>query len=299
MNILITGGTGLVGGRLTELLLKKGHKVGYLSRSPKTIPNINVYQWNVNKQTIDNEAIKWADAIINLAGASVAESLWTEKYKKEIYDSRVLGTRLLATSLQNTPHKVKVFVQASAVGIYGLDTQAAWLTEDARQGTDFLATVTADWEKETQLIEKMNIRTALLRIGVVLSTKGGALPKLALPVKLFVGAAIGTGKQYISWIHIDDLCQLFISCVENENYQGVYNAAAPNPVTNSQITQSIAKALKRPFFLPNVPAFVLKMGMGEMANIVLGGNRVSVKKISQVGFQFQFPDLENALKDLL
>ncbi len=299
MNILITGGTGLVGSRLTELLQAKGHQISYLSRSKKALPNIQVYEWNVNTNSIDAESIKKADVIINLAGAGVADKMWTDSYKKELRDSRILGTQLLINTLKTTQHNVKTFIQASAIGIYGLDTKDNWLAEDAAIGTDFLATLTKDWEKEANPIETFGIRTVKLRIGIVLSNKGGALKKLAMPVKLFVGAAIGSGQQYLSWIHIDDLCQMFIQSIENQNFKGVYNAAAPLPATNQEITKAIAKVLEKPLFLPNVPEFVLKMGMGEMAGIVLGGNRVSVDKIVKAGFKFEFTDLEKALKNLL
>jgi uncharacterized protein (TIGR01777 family) len=299
MNILITGGTGLVGSRLTELLLQKGHHIAYLSRGNKSIPNVKTFQWNVNKQTIDKEAITWADCVVNLAGAGVADKAWTADYKKEIYDSRVMGTKLLAQTLSDTPNRVKSFIQASAIGIYGLDTKETLLHETSPLGKDFLATVTTDWEHETQKINDLGLRTAILRIGIVLSAKGGALQKLALPIKLFAGAAVGTGQQYLSWIHIDDLCKMFINCIEDATYHGIYNAVAPQPLTNAQLTQHIAKALKRPLFLPNVPAFVLKMGMGEMANIVLGGNKVSSKKIENAGFQFKFADIDVALHNLM
>jgi uncharacterized protein (TIGR01777 family) len=299
MNILITGGTGLVGSRLTELLQAKGHQISYLSRNSKSLSNIKVYQWNVNKGNIELESIEKADCIINLAGAGVADKMWTAEYKKELRDSRILGTQLLMNTLKTTKNNVKTFIQASAIGIYGLDTKDNWLLEDAQPGTDFLATLTKDWEQEANLVEKLGIRMVKLRIGIVLSKKGGALTKLALPVKFFAGAAIGSGQQYLSWIHIDDLCKMFIQAIENQNMNGVYNAAAPNPVTNEEMTKAIAKVLDKPLFLPNVPAFVLKIGMGEMSDIVLGGNRVSVDKIVKAGFQFDFSNLDNTLKNLL
>ncbi len=299
MKILITGGTGLVGSRLTEILQAKGHQISYLSRSSKPIPNVKVYLWNVEKGIIDKEAIAQADAIIHLAGAGVADKAWTDSYKKELYDSRILATKLLYETMKDTKNSVQFFLQASAIGIYGLDTKEKILNEEADFGTDFLATLTQDWEKEAEYIIKLGIRTVIMRIGIVLSNKGGALQKLSMPIKLFAGAAIGTGNQYLSWIHIDDLCKMFVESIENKAMQGNFNAVAPNPITNAQMTQAIAKRLEKPLWLPNVPAFVLKMGMGEMAGIVLGGNRVSAQKILATGFQFQFPTIENALKNLL
>jgi uncharacterized protein (TIGR01777 family) len=298
-NILITGGTGLLGTHLTTLLRKKGYTISYLSRRKQTLADIQVYEWDIAKGTIETEAITNADYIIHLAGAGVADKLWSVAYKKEIYDSRVLSTKLLVEKLTTVPNKCRAFIQASAIGYYGLDTQERWIDEKAPAGIDFLAQVTHDWEQAASPIAGSNIRHALLRIGVVLCEEGGALPKLSLPVKMFLGAAIGAGTQYISWIHIEDLCEMFVKAIENEAWQGVYNASAPNPVTNEEMTKVIGKVLSRPVFLPNVPAFVLRMGMGEMANIVLGGNRTSCQKVEKAGFKFVYPQIEAALRSLL
>jgi uncharacterized protein len=298
-NILITGGTGLVGSHLTQILLKRGYTVSYLSRSRQTIANVKVYEWNVNKGFIDTEAIAKADYILHLAGANVSEKLWTTSYKKEIYDSRILSTQLLVEQLAKVPHTCKALVQASAIGYYGMDTQAAWLTETAPAGTDFLAQVTRDWEAAAQKITQLPVRHVLVRVGVVLSRNGGALEKMSLPVKLFAGAALGSGKQYVSWIHIDDLCAMFVKAIEDTTWQGAYNGTAPHPVTNAEMTKTIGKVLHRPVILPNVPAFVLKMGMGEMATIALGGNRTSSQKTEQAHFTFAYPHLEAALQNLL
>lgn len=298
-NILITGGTGLVGTHLTALLRKKGYNISYLSRRKQTLADIQVYEWDIAKGTIETEAITKADYIIHLAGAGVADKLWSTAYKKEIYDSRVLSTKLLVEKLATVPNKCRAFIQASAIGYYGLDTQERWIDENAPAGTDFLAQVTHDWEQAAGAIAGLNIRHALIRIGVVLCEEGGALPKLSLPVKMFVGAALGAGTQYISWIHIEDLCEMFAKAIENEAWQGAYNASAPNPVTNLEMTKVIGRVLSRPVFLPNVPAFVLRMGMGEMANIVLGGNRTSCQKAEKAGFKFVYPQIEAALRSLL
>lgn len=298
-NILITGGTGLVGTHLTVLLRKKGYNISYLSRRKQTLSTIQVYEWDIAKGLIEAEAIAKADYIIHLAGAGVADKLWSAAYKKEIYDSRVLSTKLLVEKLATVPNQCQAFIQASAIGYYGLDTQGSWIDENAPAGTDFLAQVTHDWEQAASAIRDLNIRHACIRIGVVLCEEGGALPKLSLPVKMFVGAAVGAGTQYISWIHIEDLCEMFVKAIESENWQGTYNASAPNPVTNQEMTKAIGKVLNRPVFLPNVPAFVLRMGMGEMANIVLGGNRTSCQKAEKAGFKFVYPQIEAALRSLL
>jgi len=299
MNILIAGGTGLVGTSLTKLLLEKGHQISYLSRTKKNIPQLKVYQWDIKAGNIEEGAIETADVIINLAGAGVTDKSWTPAYKRELYDSRILATRLLVTALKERKHTVKLVIQASAIGIYGLNTGDAWLHETSPKGTDFLARLTADWEHEAMLVAQPTIRSVVFRIGVVLSKEGGAFKKLTLPIKLFSGAAIGTGKQYLSWVHSDDLCAMFLMAIENQKITGIYNAIAPTPVTNAELTKILAKELHRPLFLPNVPAFVLKMGMGEMADIVLGGNRVAATKLLTDGFQFKFPSAEIAVKELV
>jgi hypothetical protein len=298
-NILITGGTGLVGQALTQLLLKEGYQVSYLSRSEQNIPNIKTYLWDVKKQTIDAQAIQKADAIIHLAGAGVAEERWTNSRKQEILESRTDSTTLLVKALKDTSHAVKTFISASAIGYYGLDTGSTLINEDSQAGNDFLAEVTKSWERSVEDISDLGIRTTKLRIGVVLSEKGGALPKIMQPVKFGAGAALGSGKQYMSWIHIKDLARMFLFVLQQDKMEGIYNAVGPNPLNNAEITQAIAKTLGRPLFLPNVPEFALKLIMGEMAGIVTGGNRVSSQKIEKAGFDFQFAEISPALKDLI
>lgn len=290
--VLITGGSGLVGRRLTELLTQKGYQVTWLTRSPS---KPGQFRWNPSAGEIDQQAVSQADFIIHLAGANVGEGRWTDQARREIRASRVESTRLLAQALQQH-NRVKALISASAIGIYP-DKGGEWLTEDGPHDTGFLASVCEEWEREVQAITQ--VRTAIIRIGIVLSEKGGALPKIALPVRLMAGAALGSGKQYMSWIHLDDLCRIFIHAMETPGMSGPYNAAAPEPVTNAEMTRQIAKVLHRPLFLPNVPAFALKLMMGEMSEIALGGCRVSAKKLLSTGFQFQFPDLEPALKELL
>lgn len=298
-NILITGGTGLVGQALTSLLQTKGYQVSYLSRSSQDLPNIKTYIWDIKNQQIDPEAIQQADAIIHLAGAGVADKSWSEARKEEILKSRTDSTLLLADTLKNTTHSVKAFVAASAIGYYGLDTGATRITEDAPAGSDFLAQVTKAWEQTVEEVAQQGIRTVKLRIGIVLSTQGGALPKLMQPVKFGAGAALGSGKQYMSWIHINDLAKMFLFALENEDLQGAYNAVGTQAISNAEMTQAIAKVLGRPLFLPNVPTFALKLVLGEMAEMVTGGNNVASEKIQKAGFQFEFTEIQAALKDLL
>ena len=296
-NILITGGTGLVGSRLSEMLEQKGYTVSLLSRKAGEGQR-KKYVWDISSGHFDETAIKHADYIIHLAGAGVFDKRWTQAYKKEIMSSRVDSTQLLATKLATIPNSVKAIVAASAIGIYGFDTGDTLLSENSPFGEGFLAEVCKNWEAAVDSID--GIRTIKMRIGIVLSEKGGALEQMAKPVNYFVGSPLGTGNQQVSWIHLDDMCGLLIFALENEHIKGAYNAVAPNPVTNKLLTEKIAKILKRPLWLPNIPSFMMKLIVGaEASSIILGGNNVSSKKITDSGFKFKFPDLISALTDLL
>ncbi|RYC69178.1 TIGR01777 family oxidoreductase [Spirosoma sordidisoli] len=298
--VLITGGTGTIGRRLTQLLQQQGYQVAYLSRTNKPVPNVTVYQWDVQRGQIDPRAIQTADHIIHLAGAGVADERWTDARKNEILTSRTQSTELIAKALSENPNQVKSFVASSAIGFYGGDTGDRPLNETSPGGADFLAQVTRAWERAEDQVAALGIRTVKLRTGVVLTMDGGALPKLAQPIRLGAGAPIGSGQQYISWIHIDDLCRLYIQALADESWQGVYNAVAPTPVTNETLTRAIAEVLKRPMLLPNIPNFVIKLMFGEMAITVIGGNYVLNKRIAdETNFRYQYADLTNALNDLL
>lgn len=297
--VLITGGTGLVGTRLTQLLQGKGYTVKYLSRSAGTKNGVQAFAWDIEKQSIDEAAFGGTDVVMHLAGAGVADKSWTPERKKEILESRTKSTALLQDTLRTIDHRVNAFVSASAIGYYGWDSGGVWKGEESRFGDDFLATVTKAWEEGADEIAGLGIRTAKLRIGIVFSAKGGALYEIAKPVKWGVGAPLGKGDQYMSWIHIDDLCKMFIYASENDTVSGTYNAVAPTPETNKVITAAVAKVLDKPCFMPNVPAFVLKLMLGKRAAMVLGGSRVSAEKIMAAGFAFDHPDLKGALRDLL
>ncbi len=303
--VLITGGTGTIGRRLTQLLQEQGYEVALLSRRPADIkpatgqPTRN-YQWDVKKGHLDPQAIQTADHIIHLAGAGIADERWTDARKNEILTSRTESTELIAKALAKNPHKVKSFIASSAIGYYGGDTGDRPLTETSSGGSDFLAQVTRAWERSEDQVAALGIRTVKLRTGVVLTTEGGALPKLAQPIRLGAGAPIGSGQQYISWIHIDDLCRMYIKALQDESWQGVYNAVAPGPVTNEGLTRAIASVLNRPLLLPNIPNFAIKLMFGELAITVTGGNYVLNKRIAdETNFQYQHGELEYALKDLL
>ncbi len=298
--VLITGGTGSIGRRLTQLLQKQGYNVSLLSRSAKTIPNVTVFQWDIKKGHIDPQAIATADHIIHLAGEGIADERWTDARKDDILKSRTQSTELLVQALAKNPHHVKSFIGASAIGFYGGDTGDRPLTETNQGGSDFLAQVVRAWERSEEQVASLGIRTVKMRIGVVLMADGGALPKLVKPIQLGAGAPIGSGQQYISWIHLDDLCRLFIQALSDESWKGVYNAVAPNPATNETLTRAIADVLHRPLLLPNIPNFAIKLLYGEMAIVVTGGNYVLNKRIAdETTFKYQYADLTNALADLL
>ena len=302
--VLITGGTGTIGRRLTQLLQEQGYQVALLSRhsgpSETTNPAVKTYQWNVKRGHIDPQAIQTADHIVHLAGAGIADERWTDARKDEILTSRTESTELLAKALARNPHHLKSFVASSAIGYYGGDTGDRPLTETSSGGSDFLAQVTRAWERSEDSVAALGIRTVKLRTGVVLTMAGGALPKLAQPIRLGAGAPIGSGQQYISWIHLDDLCRIYIEAIKNESWQGVYNAVAPTPATNEELTRAIAGVLGRPMLLPNIPNFVIKLMFGELAITVTGGNYVLNKRISEeTDFQYQYGDLGKALENLL
>lgn len=291
--ILIGGGSGLIGTRLTELLTQKGYQVRHLGRTPKE-GAIRTFAWDINKKTIDERAFEGVTAVINLAGANVNGKRWTDEYKKELIDSRIISTRLLADFLNNKPHNVKNFLCGTAIGYYGLANNTTPYRETDLPATDFMAHLVSDWEHEASKVNDPGIKVAFIRTGIVLSSKGGALQEMSRPVKLLVGAPLASGKQIVSWVHLDDICRIFIHILEND-LSGPYNAVAPEPASNDAITKAIAKALGKPLLLPNIPAFVLKIILGEMGNAVVNGSTVSADKIRSTGFEFQYPTLESAI----
>ncbi|MDB4925610.1 TIGR01777 family oxidoreductase [Mucilaginibacter sp.] len=295
--ILLTGGSGLVGSKLTKLLLDKGYSVSHLSRKHGNDPKVKTYIWDVSKWQIDERCIEGVDTIVHLAGASVAGGRWTNKRKKEIIESRTKSIGLIYQLLKRKSHQVSTVISASATGYYG-DRGDELLTEDSAPGSNFLANCCLQWEHAVDIGESLSLRVLKLRTGVVLDAKGGALSKLAAPVKFGLGSPLGNGKQWIPWIHEQDVINLYLYGIENNDLSGVYNMAAPNPVTNKQLTRAVAKEMHRPLWLPKVPAFALELLLGEMSTIILGSQKVSAQKIEEVGFKFKYPTLTWALKDI-
>jgi len=292
--ILITGGTGFIGKQLCNTLRAKGYHTSILSRS--TSENPNSYFWDVNKNFVESKAIETSDYIIHLAGAGIAEKRWTKKRKKEIINSRVNSTKLLYNNIVKLNPNLKGFIAASGIGYYGSITTDKIFNENDAVGTDFLSIVCKLWEKELMKFDAINIRTVVLRTGVVLANKAGAFEKMTKPIKLGAGAIIGNGNQYMPWIHINDLCNLYVEAIENNKLHGIYNAVAPEHITNSKLTNAISESLNKKLILPNIPAFALKAIYGKMATILLNGSRVSCEKIAQTGFKFQFPTIKKSLK---
>lgn len=295
--VLITGGSGLVGTRLSQLLLDAGYQVIHLGRKKARKGSIITYQWNIAEKTIEVEALLRADHIVHLAGAGVVDARWTPARKAEIISSRVDTATLLIEQLKQNNLAPKTWVSASAVGYYGNRGQEL-VDETAAPGNDFLAEVCKAWETAVQPVRQLGTRLVINRIGIVLSTQGGALPQTAKPIQFGIGASLGDGTQFVPWVHIDDLCRQFIFAIQNPKLEGIYNATAPTPVTNKELTESIAEALGKKTIPAPAPAFVLRLAMGEMADAILGGQRTSSMKIQDAGFTFQHPILVPALKDV-
>jgi uncharacterized protein (TIGR01777 family) len=295
--VLIAGANGLIGKALTQFLQSKHYEVSWLVRKQHPDFNIKQYLWDPNQCAVDKKAFVNTDVVINLAGAGIAEKRWTPSRKKEIISSRILAVKTLAEYLKNF-NQIHL-INASAVGFYGSSDSSFVYNESSDPGVDYMAEVCKLWEQEVFKVSLMGINTSVVRIGVVLSEKGGALPQIAAPIKLGLGSVLGKGNQYMSWIHINDLLSVLFRLAEGSLEKGIYNAVAPFPVSNAEFTGSVARALNKRILLPAVPSFVLKMLLGEMSDVVLKGNRVSAQKLIDSGFEFQFKDINSALADLL
>lgn len=296
-SILVTGGTGFIGRALCDLLREKGHTVLILSRTKTDNPN--TFYWNLAEHYVDPEAIIKADYIIHLAGEGIADKRWNKERKGLLVSSRVDSANLLFEKVKELHPNLKGFISASGIGYYGATTSEKIYNENDVAGRDFVSTICKLWEKAANQFNKINIRTVIFRTGVVLSNEGGALEKLSQPIKLGVGAALGSGEQYIPWIHMEDLCNMYFLAIENEEIKGIYNAVAPEHINNKALTKTIAKKLKKPLWLPNIPTFVMKLILGKMAVIILEGSRVSSEKIMATGFKFNYPNIKEALENLL
>ena len=298
--VLITGATGLVGKALVKKCLQNGFNVHYLTTRKSKIKlqeNYKGFYWNPQLEIIDISCFEGVNIIINLAGSSIAQR-WTKAYKSLILSSRKKALELLHLSIETHDFPVKHIISASAIGIYP-DSKTRYYEEDF-QGTDisFLRTVVRSWEGALKAFNALGVKTTALRIGIVLDKHEGALPKISGPIKGYIGSALGSGDQWQSWIHIDDLVRMFMFVLDS-SLEGVFNAVAPNPVQQKDFVKSVANVLKRPIFFPKVPEFILNFALGEMSAIALESQRVSAQKIQDLGFEYDFHELDAALEDLL
>jgi len=298
--VLITGATGLVGKALAKKCLQNGFNVHYLTTRKSKIKlqeNYKGFYWNPQLEIIDISCFEGVNIIINLAGSSIAQR-WTKAYKSLILSSRKKALELLHLSIETHDFPVKHIISASAIGIYP-DSKTRYYEEDF-QGTDisFLRTVVRSWEGALKAFNALGVKTTALRIGIVLDKHEGALPKISGPIKGYIGSALGSGDQWQSWIHIDDLVRMFMFVLDS-SLGGIFNAVAPNPVQQKDFVKSVANVLKRPIFFPKVPEFILNFALGEMSAIALESQRVSAQKIQDLGFEYDFHELDAALRDLL
>lgn len=302
MRTLITGGTGLIGRALIDSLVADGHTVTVLTRSPQkhqsSLPSaVTALGWDGKSAAGWGHLAEGADAIVNLAGEGIADGRWSAARKQRIRQSRVDAGRAVVEAVGQAKQKPKVVVQASAVGYYGIG-DASPLPESSPAGQDFLGQVCADWEASSAEVEQMGVRRTIIRTGIVLSTKGGAFPKLLLPFRFFAGGPIGHGRQYFPWIHIDDQVRAIRFLMENEQARGPFNLAAPNPPTNREFVQKLGKAMGRPALLP-VPAIAFQLIFGEMSTVLLDGQRAVPTALQQAGFSFAQPEAVAAIRDIL
>lgn len=280
------------------MLMQQGHKVFWLGRQKNVHETIPSFYWDPEKNYIDEKALEKADRIIHLAGMSINQR-WTKKNKQQIIDSRVKTARMIFDALSRMGKHPEAFISASAAGYYGTYTSDKIFTETDKPANDFTGTVCRLWEEQARLFSTAGIRTVILRSGVVLSTRGGALQKMMVPVKAGFGVPAGTGKQYFPWIHIDDLCRLYIKAIEDRSMEGPYNAVAPEHLTNAEFMRALCRVMKKPFRQFSVPPLLMKLFFGEMSVLLLEGSRLSCRKAIETGFTFEFPDIDTALTDLL
>lgn len=306
MKVAVTGATGFVGTRLVEKLTAAGYQVLVLTRNPvkgrkvfpqSAFPQVEIINYNPRESGAWQQSISGCDAVVNLAGEPIAQERWTERQKQEILTSRQLGTQKIVAAITQAANKPQVLVNASAIGYYGT-SETATFEETSPSGSDFLAQVCQTWEAEAQKVTAADVRLVIIRFGIVLGKEGGALAKMLTPFKLFAGGPLGSGQQWFSWIHRDDLVNLIIEAIKRPDISGVVNGTAPNPVRMSQFCQVLGNVMNRPSWLP-VPDFALELLLGDGAQVVLEGQKVLPNRTQALGYQYQYPHLESALKDIV
>ena len=297
MKVLITGGSGLVGMKLTSKLMSNGIDVAHLTRTKNSKAGVKTYEWDWTKNQLDENALNDVTHIVHLAGAGIADKPWTMGRKRLIVKSRVLTARLLHKEIEKRNSNIEAFISASGIGYYGAKTTSINFTENDNRGDDFVSECCVQWEKEV-LKNKELYRTVVLRTGIVLSKDGGALEKLSKSIKMGLGAPIGTGEQFMPWIHEDDLVEMYYQTVISSRYNGIFNAVSTEHVTNEEFTKLLAKSLGKKLRMPKIPAFMLKMLLGEMSEILLQGSKVDNSKIIESGIKLRYPMLKDALTEI-
>jgi uncharacterized protein len=298
-NVLITGGSGLIGRHLTLVLQAEGYRVSYLSRQKEVSGKVRVFGWDPSKEYLNTEVLEGIDYIVHLAGANLGEKRWSVSRKKEIINSRVDSANLLFRKVSENNCRPKAFISASAVGYYGSVTSDRIFSEEDPPSGDFLGATCRSWEEAADHFAGIGIRTVMIRSGVVLAKRDSTLTRLMNPARFGLVVRLGSGKQYFPWIHIDDLCSIYLKAVKDQNMQGAYNAAAPQHINHNDFVRTMAGIMKRPVILPPVPGWILKTALGEMSDIVLKGSRISSEKIIKSGFSFRFKRLEDALENII
>ena len=301
--VILTGGTGLIGTALSGFLVSRGNQVIIFTRNPKeyrsSSPGISYAAWNIDEQSVNEEAFRKAKYVIHLAGAGVADKPWTEKRKREIVESRTRSSELLIKAMSQIPNEIVSVVSASAIGWYKPNLSKPAVETDPPD-TGFLGETCRAWENSIQPVKELGKKLVILRTGIVLSNEGGAFPALAKPVRFGIAGILGTGKQIISWIHIEDICRLYMEAMINSSWSGVYNAVTPNPVSNRTFTLELAKKMKGSFFIPiPVPNFLLRMNLGDRSEEILKSSNISANKLKQQGFQFIYPTIDAAFRELI
>lgn len=299
MKILITGATGLIGKALVDVLLKNDYSIHYLTTSKSKIennPNCKGFYWNPKTSEIDAAAFDGVDVVVHLAGASISKR-WTASYKKELFESRVLSANLLFNTLKKSENKIQHIISASGTAIYPDSYEVVYDENSIQVDTSFLGNVVVEWEKSIDQFKQIGCKVAKIRTGIVFSNLGGALPEMVLPIKMYAGSGFGTGRQIQSWIHLDDLVQLYSFAVKN-SVEGIVNAVAPENISNQELTKIIAKTINRPLFLPNIPQWIMRLILGEMHILLFGNKRIVPKRIQELGFQFEFDTVLKAITNL-
>lgn len=295
--VLITGAGGMIAKKLSKKL-EKEYTLRFLTRKKK---HASDFEWDIKNGTMDESALDNVSHIIHLAGANISEKRWTKERKRELISSRVDSAGLLLKTVKKKKIKLKSFISASGINYYGTVTTEKIYSENDPPGNDFLSEVVVLWERAADDFKEQNLaeRVVKVRTAVVLSREDGALKKMVPTIQYGIGSPLGSGKQYMPWIHIEDICSIYEASLKDSAIDGAYNAVSPQHTTNENLTEKIAEVLNKPLFMPNVPAFILKLIFGELADALLEGSRASSQKIQETGFKFKFPDLKTALEDLL